>query len=349
MSSAARERRRAVRCDTTPSIATPDSARGVTSEPLEADRPAPGVDDRGRRSGDAVGCRIGIRRDSPLRPSQWPGRLGARAAGGRDRAPRPRTVPAMNLISEAGKPFSLRSWRGKWVILAPSMTLCHEVCPMTTGVLEEVEHRLRQVGLSKRRRRRDRDRRPVARLARATARIPAARRHRLHPADRDQGGDPPSVELLRRRLPPRPAGQPPGHRLAHQQARDVRRAAHRRAVLPRPRRPGANRRQRHAADHRAAGSGARPTAQRSGPAQPRASAVRVDLDRRLRRPLLPDGPQHPRQRRAQDGDADASGGACRARRVTGLAGLDPRPGWEAPRFRLAAAGPAYARCGATPS
>ena len=64
--------------------------------------------------------------------------------------PRPRTVPAMNLISEAGKPFSLRSWRGKWVILAPSMTLCHEVCPMTTGVLEEVEHRLRQVGLSKR-------------------------------------------------------------------------------------------------------------------------------------------------------------------------------------------------------
>jgi cytochrome c biogenesis protein CcmG, thiol:disulfide interchange protein DsbE len=64
--------------------------------------------------------------------------------------PRPRMVPAMDLVSETGKPFSLRSWRGKWVILAPSMTLCHEVCPMTTGVLEEVEHRLHQVGLQNR-------------------------------------------------------------------------------------------------------------------------------------------------------------------------------------------------------
>jgi len=62
----------------------------------------------------------------------------------------PKKVPAMHLVSETGKPFSLGSWRGKWVILAPSMTLCHEVCPMTTGVLEEVEHHLHQAGLQNR-------------------------------------------------------------------------------------------------------------------------------------------------------------------------------------------------------
>ncbi len=63
---------------------------------------------------------------------------------------RPRAVPPMHLISESGQPVSLRSWRGKWVILAPTMTLCHEVCPMTTGVLEQVENRLRQAGLADR-------------------------------------------------------------------------------------------------------------------------------------------------------------------------------------------------------
>lgn len=62
--------------------------------------------------------------------------------------PRPRAVPPMDLISETGQPVSLSAWRGKWVILAPSMTLCHEVCPMTTGVLEQVEQRLRQAGLA---------------------------------------------------------------------------------------------------------------------------------------------------------------------------------------------------------
>jgi cytochrome oxidase Cu insertion factor (SCO1/SenC/PrrC family)/thiol-disulfide isomerase/thioredoxin len=63
---------------------------------------------------------------------------------------RPRQVPAMNLISSDGRPMSVRSWRGKWVILAPTMTLCHEVCPMTTGVLEQVESRLRHAGLANR-------------------------------------------------------------------------------------------------------------------------------------------------------------------------------------------------------
>ena len=51
---------------------------------------------------------------------------------------KPRPVSSVPLIDAHGKPFSLTQWRGKWVILAPSMTLCHEVCPMTTGALMEL-------------------------------------------------------------------------------------------------------------------------------------------------------------------------------------------------------------------
>jgi cytochrome oxidase Cu insertion factor (SCO1/SenC/PrrC family) len=43
---------------------------------------------------------------------------------------RPRIVPAMTLVDDRGRPFSLTAWRGKWIVLASAMTLCHEVCPM---------------------------------------------------------------------------------------------------------------------------------------------------------------------------------------------------------------------------
>lgn len=61
---------------------------------------------------------------------------------------RPRPVPPTQLIAEDGKPFSLNQWRGKWVVLAPSMTLCHEVCPMTTAVLTQLSAQLRRDGLA---------------------------------------------------------------------------------------------------------------------------------------------------------------------------------------------------------
>jgi len=61
---------------------------------------------------------------------------------------RPRPVPPVSLVDEQGKPFSLSQWHGKWVILAPSMTLCHEVCPMTTAVLTQMADDVRQAGLS---------------------------------------------------------------------------------------------------------------------------------------------------------------------------------------------------------
>ena len=57
---------------------------------------------------------------------------------------RPLSVPTMQLIDAQAKPFSTTQWRGKWVVLAPSMTLCHEVCPMTTAALDEIVQQLRQ-------------------------------------------------------------------------------------------------------------------------------------------------------------------------------------------------------------
>lgn len=62
---------------------------------------------------------------------------------------RPRRVPAVELIDENGSPYPVPAgWHGKWVVLAPSMTLCHEVCPMTTAALMELTAQLRQAGLS---------------------------------------------------------------------------------------------------------------------------------------------------------------------------------------------------------
>ena len=61
----------------------------------------------------------------------------------------PRPVPSVPLIAANGKQSSLRAWRGKWVILAPSMTLCHEVCPLTTGALMELVNDVRLAGLSR--------------------------------------------------------------------------------------------------------------------------------------------------------------------------------------------------------
>jgi protein SCO1/2 len=61
----------------------------------------------------------------------------------------PRKVRPFQLVDEQGKPFSLSQWRGKWVVLAPSLTLCHEVCPMTTGALTQLTNEVQHAGLSK--------------------------------------------------------------------------------------------------------------------------------------------------------------------------------------------------------
>jgi cytochrome c biogenesis protein CcmG/thiol:disulfide interchange protein DsbE len=82
-----------------------------------------------------------------LRQSDAAARVPAPLAVGTE-LPRPRSVPPFRLIDEHGRPFSLSSWRGKWVVLAPSMTLCHEVCPLTTGALTELTSQLDRAGLA---------------------------------------------------------------------------------------------------------------------------------------------------------------------------------------------------------
>jgi cytochrome oxidase Cu insertion factor (SCO1/SenC/PrrC family) len=59
-----------------------------------------------------------------------------------------REVPSMPLRDEDGRRTSLQAFRGRWLVLAPAITLCHEVCPMTTGVLEQLTGELAQAGLS---------------------------------------------------------------------------------------------------------------------------------------------------------------------------------------------------------
>jgi cytochrome c biogenesis protein CcmG, thiol:disulfide interchange protein DsbE len=85
-----------------------------------------------------------VRHSGASQPASVPAPLAAGTA-----LSRPRPVPVMRLISARGRPFPLRSWRGRWVILVPSMTLCHEVCPMTTAVLNEVQADVERAGLSR--------------------------------------------------------------------------------------------------------------------------------------------------------------------------------------------------------
>lgn len=44
-----------------------------------------------------------------------------------------RAVPNLRLENEQGKTISLEAFRGRTVVLAPFLTLCHEVCPLTTS------------------------------------------------------------------------------------------------------------------------------------------------------------------------------------------------------------------------
>lgn len=62
----------------------------------------------------------------------------------------PRPTPPLRLIDEQGRPITLGAFRGRWVVLAPAMTLCHEVCPMTTGAFMQLTTRLHQEGLGDR-------------------------------------------------------------------------------------------------------------------------------------------------------------------------------------------------------
>lgn len=65
-------------------------------------------------------------------------------------APLNRRVPGLGLRNAAAGETSLPELRGRWVVLAPAMTLCNEVCPLTTGALLDLQSHLRAAGLVRR-------------------------------------------------------------------------------------------------------------------------------------------------------------------------------------------------------
>jgi cytochrome oxidase Cu insertion factor (SCO1/SenC/PrrC family) len=82
--------------------------------------------------------------------------LGLGACGGKPSAPSadfgtvfpaPRPVPTTPLVNPAGQDMSLASFRGKYVMLAPFLTLCQEECPLTTGVYQELQASVDKAGL----------------------------------------------------------------------------------------------------------------------------------------------------------------------------------------------------------
>ena len=61
-----------------------------------------------------------------------------------------RALGTLPLTDERGRPTSLSAFRGRYVVLAPSLTLCHEVCPLTTGALMRIRREVRSRGLGDR-------------------------------------------------------------------------------------------------------------------------------------------------------------------------------------------------------
>jgi protein SCO1/2 len=61
-----------------------------------------------------------------------------------------KALPRLALVDEHGRTVSLDALRGRYVVLAPTLTLCHEVCPLTTAALEGVATAVRARGLQRR-------------------------------------------------------------------------------------------------------------------------------------------------------------------------------------------------------
>jgi protein SCO1/2 len=53
-----------------------------------------------------------------------------------------RRIPSLPMLNGRGRPTSLAAFRGKVVVLSPFLTLCGEICPITTGAFIELQHTL---------------------------------------------------------------------------------------------------------------------------------------------------------------------------------------------------------------
>jgi protein SCO1/2 len=59
-----------------------------------------------------------------------------------------RPVPSVTLVDQHGRKLTLDAFRGRVVVLAPFLTLCHESCPLTTGAFEQMQREVKQAGLA---------------------------------------------------------------------------------------------------------------------------------------------------------------------------------------------------------
>jgi protein SCO1 len=60
----------------------------------------------------------------------------------------PGAVSSARMVDQANKRVSLASWRGETVVIVPFLTLCSDICPLTTGNLLQVENALRASGVA---------------------------------------------------------------------------------------------------------------------------------------------------------------------------------------------------------
>jgi cytochrome oxidase Cu insertion factor (SCO1/SenC/PrrC family) len=61
---------------------------------------------------------------------------------------KPHQAPTTTLVNQDDHKMSLASFRGKYVVLAPFLTLCQEECPLTTGVFQVLQASVKRAGLA---------------------------------------------------------------------------------------------------------------------------------------------------------------------------------------------------------
>ncbi|MGN6373408.1 MAG: SCO family protein [Solirubrobacteraceae bacterium] len=96
--------------------------------------------------GAGIGAAIGMTRKSGSHQSAQTARSRSADGGWAFH----RKVPATVLTQADGRGLSLRALRGRVVVLAPSLTLCHEICPMTTQALMLMRRSFAARGLGRR-------------------------------------------------------------------------------------------------------------------------------------------------------------------------------------------------------
>ena len=60
-----------------------------------------------------------------------------------------RPIPYVPLISSSDAPTSLAAYRGKYIVMAPFLTLCQDECPLVTGAFIALQRDVDAAGLGK--------------------------------------------------------------------------------------------------------------------------------------------------------------------------------------------------------